>query len=41
MGQKARIIERVHLLPNLLKMLQELEELRERVRLAEAGRVLH
>jgi hypothetical protein len=41
MGQKARIVERVRALPDILKMLQELEELREKVRLAEAARVLH
>jgi hypothetical protein len=41
MGQKARIFERVRALPDILKMLQELEELREKVRLAEAARVLH
>jgi hypothetical protein len=41
MGQKSRILKRADLLPNLVKMLQELEDLRERVRLAEADRVLH
>lgn len=41
MGQTTRILKRANVLPDLLKMLQELEELRERVRLAEAARVLH
>ncbi|MEZ2143652.1 hypothetical protein AAE026_15420 [Bradyrhizobium sp. DN5] len=41
MGQTTRVLKRAHLLPDLLKMLQELEELREKVRLAETGRVLH
>ncbi len=41
MGQKAPILKRAHPLPDLLKMLQELEDLREKVRLAEAARVLH
>ncbi|WP_283811698.1 hypothetical protein [Bradyrhizobium hipponense] len=41
MGQKVRILERAHVLPDLLKMLRELEDLREKVRLAEAARVLH
>ena len=41
MGQKARILKRAHLLPDLLKMIQELEDLREKVRVAEAARVLH
>jgi hypothetical protein len=41
MGQATRILKRANVLPDLLKMLQELENLRERVRLAEAARVLH
>lgn len=41
MRQKTRILERAHVLPDLLKMLQELEELREKVRRAEAARILH
>lgn len=41
MGQKARVLKRTLVLPDLLKMLQELEDLREKVRVAEAGRVLH
>ncbi|WP_276339331.1 hypothetical protein [Bradyrhizobium zhanjiangense] len=41
MGQKTQILKRAHLLPDLVKMLKELEELREKVRLAEAARVLH
>ena len=41
MGQKARILKRAHLLPDLLKMIQELEDLREKVRVAEAARLLH
>lgn len=41
MGQKPSILPRALLLPDVVKMLQELEELREMVRLAEAARVLH
>ncbi|WP_283811958.1 hypothetical protein [Bradyrhizobium nanningense] len=41
MGQKAPILKRARPLPDLLKMIQELEDLREKVRLAEAARVLH
>ncbi len=41
MGQTTRILKRANVLPDLLKMLQELEELREKVRLAEASRVIH
>ncbi|SDJ33777.1 hypothetical protein SAMN05216338_104654 [Bradyrhizobium sp. Rc2d] len=41
MGQKTRVLKRANVLPDLLKMLQELEELREKIRLAEAARVLH
>ncbi|MGX1165530.1 hypothetical protein AB7M16_001796 [Bradyrhizobium sp. USDA 372] len=41
MGQTTRILKRATVLPDLLKMLQELEDLREKVRLAEAARVLH
>ncbi|MGY4286446.1 hypothetical protein ACVWXO_005666 [Bradyrhizobium sp. LM2.7] len=41
MRQKARILKPTRGLPDLLKMLQELEDLRERVRRAEAARVLH
>lgn len=41
MGQTTRILKRANALPDLLKMLRELEELRERVRVAEASRVLH
>ncbi|SDJ07528.1 ATP dependent DNA ligase domain-containing protein [Bradyrhizobium sp. Rc2d] len=41
MGQTTRILKRAYVLPDLLKMLQELEDLREKVRLAESARVLH
>jgi hypothetical protein len=59
MGQTSRILKRAYVLPDLMKMLQELDELRvlqeldelralqeldklrEKVRLAEAARVLH
>ncbi|MFK4507554.1 hypothetical protein IQ17_03419 [Bradyrhizobium daqingense] len=49
MGQRIRILRRpkpslAHMtrqLVRLLNAIEELEELRERVRLAEAGRVLH
>lgn len=36
-----QVLERAHVLPDLLKMLRELEELREKIRVAEAARVLH
>ncbi len=41
MGQTTRILKRAYVQPDLLKMLQELENLREKVRLAEAARTLH
>lgn len=49
MGQRIRILRRpkpslVHMARELMRLLnaiEELDELRERVRLAEAGRVLH
>jgi hypothetical protein len=46
MGQKGPILKRqkpilTHTPIDLLKLLQELEDLREKVRLAEAARVLH
>jgi len=41
MGQTTRILKPANVLPDLLKMLQELEDLREKVRVAEAARVLH
>jgi len=41
MRQTTRILKRAYVSPDLLKMLQELEDLREKVRLAEAARVLH
>jgi len=41
MGQRIQILKRAQALPDLVKMLQELEELREKVRLARAARVLH
>ena len=41
MGQTSRILKRAHVLPDLVKMLQDLEELREKLRMAEAARVLH
>lgn len=41
MGQETPILKRARPLPDLVKMLQELENLREKVRLAEARRVLH
>ncbi len=40
MGQTTRILKRAYVQPDLLKMLQELENLREKVRLAEAARTL-
>jgi hypothetical protein len=46
MGQKDPILKRqkpilTHALIDLLRMLHEIEDLREKVRLAEAARVLH
>ncbi|SDK12472.1 hypothetical protein SAMN05216338_109018 [Bradyrhizobium sp. Rc2d] len=41
MGQTIRILKRAYALHDLVKMIQELEDLREKVRLAEAARVLH
>lgn len=46
MGHKNPILKRrgrvlTHALIDLLRMLQELEDLREKVRIAEAARVLH
>lgn len=41
MGKKVLILKQASALPDLVKMLQELEQLREKVRLAEAARILH
>ena len=41
MGQTTRLLKPANVLPDLLKMLHEREDLREKVRVAEAARVLH